>query len=92
MFTVTKIQVVTLWDKTPPCSDVVGYQRFGGTCCLHLQCVVNKDRKGGLEMGRKCVGGSACSQPQSIRPEDEGSTDLRNMVSHLRRIRPSQIY
>jgi hypothetical protein len=20
-----------------PCSDVVGYHRFGGPCCLHLQ-------------------------------------------------------
>jgi len=22
------------------CSDVIGYQRFGGPCCLHLHCVV----------------------------------------------------
>jgi hypothetical protein len=24
------------WVMTP-CSDVAGYQRFGGPCCLHLQ-------------------------------------------------------
>jgi hypothetical protein len=30
------IQVVVFWVMTP-CSDVVGYQRFGGPCCLHLQ-------------------------------------------------------
>jgi len=24
-----------------PCSDVVGYQRFEGPCCLHLQGEVN---------------------------------------------------
>jgi hypothetical protein len=28
--------VEVFWVVTP-CSDVVGYQRFGGTCCLHLQ-------------------------------------------------------
>jgi len=30
-----KIQIV-FWVVTP-CSDVVGYQRYGGPCCLHLQ-------------------------------------------------------
>jgi len=32
----TQIQVVIFWVVTP-CNDVVGYQRFGGPCCLHLQ-------------------------------------------------------
>jgi hypothetical protein len=31
MFQVEVLSVVT------PCSVVVGYQRFGGSCCLHLQ-------------------------------------------------------
>jgi len=29
------IQVEVLWVETP-CNDVVGYQRFGGQCCVHL--------------------------------------------------------
>jgi hypothetical protein len=29
------MQVELLWIVTPR-SDVVGYQRFGGPCCLHL--------------------------------------------------------
>jgi len=31
-----KIQVQVFWIVTPR-SVAVGYQRFGGTCCLHLQ-------------------------------------------------------
>jgi len=31
-----KIQVEVIWVVTP-CSDMVGYERFGGPCCLHLQ-------------------------------------------------------
>jgi len=27
-----------------PCSVMVGYQRFGGPCCLHLQGEVNSHR------------------------------------------------
>jgi len=30
-----KIQVEVFWVVTP-CSVVVGYQRFGEPCCLHL--------------------------------------------------------
>jgi len=29
-------QVAVFWVVTP-CSHVLGYQRFGGPCCLHLQ-------------------------------------------------------
>jgi hypothetical protein len=29
-------QVVVFWVATP-CSDVVGYRRFEGHCCVHLQ-------------------------------------------------------
>jgi hypothetical protein len=32
----SKFQVVVSCTVTP-CSDVVGYRRFGGQCCLHLQ-------------------------------------------------------
>jgi hypothetical protein len=31
-----EIQVAVFWVMTP-CSDVVGYRRFGGPYCLHLQ-------------------------------------------------------
>jgi hypothetical protein len=31
-----KIHVEVFWIVTP-CGIVVGYQRFGGPCCLHLQ-------------------------------------------------------
>jgi len=36
IFTTMNIQVNIFWVITP-CSFVVGYQRFGGLCCLHLQ-------------------------------------------------------
>jgi hypothetical protein len=36
VFTVMKMQVV-VFCVVRPCSVVVGYQRFGGPCCLHLQ-------------------------------------------------------
>jgi hypothetical protein len=35
IFTAVKIQVVVVWVITP-CSAVVGYQHFRGSCCLHL--------------------------------------------------------
>jgi hypothetical protein len=45
VFTAMNIQVVVFWVVTP-CSDVIGYQRFGGPCCLHRQGeVVNGYRK-----------------------------------------------
>jgi len=38
VFTAKKVRVVVFW-VTSPSSDVVGYQLFGGTRCLHLlQC------------------------------------------------------
>jgi hypothetical protein len=36
IFTAMKIQIVIFWVVTP-CSNMVGYQRFGGPCCFHLQ-------------------------------------------------------
>jgi hypothetical protein len=41
---VMKIQDVVFW-VVMPCSDVVGYQCFGGPCCLHLQGEVNVSLK-----------------------------------------------
>jgi hypothetical protein len=35
-FTVVMIKVEVFWVVTP-CSIVVGYRRFGGPCCFHLQ-------------------------------------------------------
>jgi hypothetical protein len=33
-----------------PCSVAIGYQCFGGPCCLHLQGEVNGTGKGGMDM------------------------------------------
>jgi len=35
-FTLWGFQVEVFWVVTP-CGVVVGYQRFGGPCCLHFQ-------------------------------------------------------
>jgi len=35
IFTVMNFHVVVFWVMKP-CSDVLGYQPFGGSCCLHL--------------------------------------------------------
>jgi hypothetical protein len=37
-----KVQVMVFWVVTP-CSDVVGYQRFGGSCRLHGQEMSQQD-------------------------------------------------
>jgi hypothetical protein len=36
VFTAVKIQIEVFWVVTP-CSVVLGYRRFGGPYCLHLQ-------------------------------------------------------
>jgi len=36
IFTAVRIQTVVFWAATPS-GVVVGYQRFGGPCCLHFQ-------------------------------------------------------
>jgi hypothetical protein len=36
MALIFQVQVEDFWVVTP-CNDVVGYQRFEGPCCLHLQ-------------------------------------------------------
>jgi len=41
--TVVNIQVEVYWVMTT-CSAVLGHQRFGGTCCLHLQGEMNCGR------------------------------------------------
>jgi hypothetical protein len=43
---VMKIQVVVFWVVIL-CSDVVGYQQFGGSCCPQLHKTVDYDLKGG---------------------------------------------
>jgi hypothetical protein len=35
VFTAMEINIVVFWVVTT-CGDLVGYQRFGGPCCLHL--------------------------------------------------------
>jgi hypothetical protein len=39
VLTEMKIHVTVYWILTQ-CSEVVGYQCFGGPCCMHLQGVV----------------------------------------------------
>jgi len=36
VFTAVKIHIEVFWILTPR-SVVVGYERFGGPCCIHLQ-------------------------------------------------------
>jgi hypothetical protein len=51
IFTAMKVQVKEIC-VVMPCSDVGGYQRFGGPCCLHLQgedggsmtCIINSEK------------------------------------------------
>jgi len=38
VYTAVRSQVAVFWVLTP-CSDLVGHERFGGPCCLHLQVV-----------------------------------------------------
>jgi len=38
---------MVFWVITP-CSDVIGYQHFRGSSCLHLQGQVNGTGKGGI--------------------------------------------
>jgi hypothetical protein len=46
---VVKIQVWVLWIVMP-CSVAVGYQCFGGSCCLHFQGEVH-----GTGTGTTCI-------------------------------------
>jgi hypothetical protein len=43
VFTAIKIEVMVFWVLMP-CSVVVGYQRFGAPCCLHLHCITTRYR------------------------------------------------
>jgi hypothetical protein len=62
VFTAMRIQVVVFWVMTP-CSDVVGYQYFGGPCWLHF------DREnGGATRILPCH--YTVSQPKRHRPEN----------------------
>jgi hypothetical protein len=36
IFTVMNVEVLVFWIVML-CSDMIGYQRFGGTHCLHIQ-------------------------------------------------------
>jgi hypothetical protein len=49
VFTAVMFQVDVFWVMTL-CSVVVGYQRFGGPCCLHLQGEVDR-KKNGIDIG-----------------------------------------
>jgi len=55
-----KVQV-EVFSVVMLCSAVIGYQHFGGPCCLHLQSEVTGNRKDGhryrpreQECGRLC--------------------------------------
>jgi hypothetical protein len=60
-----------------PCSVVVGYQRFGGPRCFHLQVEVNGMGKNGIDIGQDWRG-AACTV-YSFHLEDGSSIDLRNI-------------
>jgi hypothetical protein len=40
--------------------DVVGYNCFGGPCCLHVQGEVNDTGKGSMNVWREYKRGNAC--------------------------------
>jgi hypothetical protein len=42
VFTAVEIQV-EVFRVVTPCNVAIGYQRFGGPCCLHLQCEVKME-------------------------------------------------
>jgi len=50
IFTAMEIHVTVFWITTPR-SYVVGYRRFGGPCCLHLQSVhIHPDEEGTMTL------------------------------------------
>jgi len=51
VFAAVKIQVGALWFIAP-CSVAVGYQGFGGPCCLHFQYHSNRPEDGGSKILR----------------------------------------
>jgi hypothetical protein len=51
-----KIQIELFWVVTP-CGNVIGYQRFGGPCCLHLHWVVTPCS---VVVGYQRFGGPCC--------------------------------
>jgi len=53
VFIAVKIQVEALWVVIP-CSVAVGYQHFGGPCCLRFQGEVIGDGKRGHCIGLEC--------------------------------------
>jgi hypothetical protein len=63
------LQVVT------PCNDVVGYQRFGGLCCLHLQVVTPCSDL----VGYQRFGGLCCLHLQHIQ---EAARSFETLVSY----------
>jgi hypothetical protein len=58
---VPPIWVEVFWDVTP-WSDVIGYQHFGGPCCLHLQVVTSCSDV----IGYQRFGGSRCLHLQVV--------------------------
>jgi len=61
-----KMQVEVFWI-VKPCNVVVGYQRFGGPCCLHLQVVTTCN----VVVGHQRFGGPYCLH---LQVEDRGVT------------------
>jgi len=57
VFTAVKILVEVFWVLTP-CGVAVGYQCFGGPCCLHFQEALNlcwTDSENRLQRSRKFI-------------------------------------
>jgi hypothetical protein len=78
VFTVVQIQVV-FWVVTPY-SFAVGYQRFGGPCCLHLQGEMKMEVERSFKTLVSYRNITLCHNPQDL--------DLKKFVGKLEGKRP----
>jgi hypothetical protein len=78
------IHVVALWVVTP-CNDVVVYQRFGGSCCLHIHSLQTEE--GGSRVLRilHILHYYTVSQPSGPRDESSSLENLKSLNTNLRR-------
>jgi hypothetical protein len=89
VFTAMRIQVAAFWVVTP-CNDVVGYRRFGRSCCFTPGFILTHRVFDPLlySLLYICAHIKTCS----LLPEDGGSMILRNadILSHHCRLSQSE--